>query len=150
MKAANDVNLYKLEGNDQVLILRMIEQDEDLRDTFVGGSNTQKRIINSVYSALIKHNKTTVGFIMLVNNERTNKFEIDMGILKQYRNNGFGTKALNILKDIILHNELDVEVQTEKTNKSAIQTIIKNGFILCKSDKTCNYYMLKADSKHIK
>lgn len=147
MKENKDINLYRLVGREENEILLMIESDSDLRKTFKGKENTWSRIKCSEYSALIRNKKTPIGFIMIVYNGHTNKYEIDMGILKQYRNNGYGTKALDLLKDVILFNELKVEVQTKKTNKAAIQSIVKNGFVLCREDKFCNYYTLKEDSK---
>ena len=150
MNELKDINLHRLEGNEQALILRMIESDIDLKNTFGGGKNTQTRIVNSGYSALIRNKEMPVGFVMIVYNERTCKFEIDMGVLKQHRKKGYGTRALDLLKNIITHNELSVEVQTKKNNKAAIQSIIKNGFVLCRSDKIYNYYILPEDSRHIK
>lgn len=136
------IYLEKLYGNDEKKILDMIFSDDDLRKTFMGDKNTQSRLINSVYSALIKKEDIDVGFVMLVENMRTNKYEIDMGILKEYRSKGYGTEALKILKGIILNNKLDVEIQIKKVNIGAIKSVLNNGFTLCREDVTCNYYGL--------
>ena len=145
-----NVNLDRLEIGNETSILRMIEQDECLRNTFGGGINTQSRILNSIYSALIKDGTEEIGFIMIVHNEKNGKDEIDIGVLQQHRSKGYATKALDLLKDVIVYNKLDVEVQTKKANKAAIQSLTKNGFTLCKSDDIYNYYTLKGDSVHKK
>jgi ribosomal protein S18 acetylase RimI-like enzyme len=145
-----NVNLDRLEIGNETSILRMIEQDECLRNTFGGGINTQSRILNSIYSALIKDGTEEIGFIMIVRNEKNGKDEIDIGVLQQHRSKGYATKALDLLKDVIVYNKLDVEVQTKKANKAAIQSLTKNGFTLCKSDDIYNYYTLKGDSVHKK
>ena len=150
MENKNDVNLCELRYNELVSILNMIETDQDLKDTFGGGGNTRSRLANSCYSAFIRNKTKPVGFIMVVYNERTSKYEIDMGVLKEHRNKGYGTRALDLLKDIILRESVRVEVQAKKTNEQAIKSIIKNGFVLCRQDKLYNYYILKEDSKQIR
>jgi len=150
MENNNDVNLRELRYNELVSILNMIESDSDLKDTFGGGANTRKRLANSGYSALIRNKIKPVGFIMVVYNERTSKYEIDMGVLKEHRNKGYGTRALDLLRDIILRENVKVEVQVKKTNVQAIKSVIKNGFVLCRQDKLCNYYTIKEDSKQIR
>ena len=127
MKDNKDVNLYRLEDPNDVSILQMIQTDSQFRDTFGAQENTVKRVANSVYSAIVRDKETPVGFVMIVYNGRTNKYEIDMGILKNYRKKGYATKAMELLKEVVLINELDVEVQTRKTNIGAIQSSIKNG-----------------------
>ena len=72
---------------------------------------------------------------MLVNNAKTNIHEIDMGILEQHRNKGYGTKALGLLKEQILQQKVKVNIQIEIMNESAIKAVIKNGFILDRKDE---------------
>ena len=144
------IRLNRLEDRDLNQILNMINSDEGLKTTFSGGGNTVQRVLDSVYAALIKNVNTTVGFVMITENPKNGKLEIDMGVLEKYRGMGYGTKAMELLKDIILYNELKVEVQIKKTNKAAIKSVLNNGFTLCKQDKLCNYYTVEEDSKHIK
>lgn len=143
----NNVKLYKLKDSELNQILNMINSDEELKNTFFGGDNTIQRVLDSIYSAVIKVNNETVGFIMITNNPRTNKDEIDMGILTDYRNMGYGSKALELLKRVIFLNKLNVEVQIQKKNKPAIKSVLNNGFTLYRQDKTCNYYIINEDRK---
>ena len=79
---------------------------------------------------------------MIVNNPRTNINEIDMGVLKKHRGKGYGTEALGILKEIILDNSLEVEIQTKRINVAAITSIVYNGFKLIRDDKDYYYYSI--------
>lgn len=149
MAKRNNVKLKKLYGNEQKLVLDLIHSDEELVETFSGSRNTVKRMANSGYTALIKQGNTDVGFIMLVWNGRSEKFEIDMGILSQYRGKGYGTQALALLKEIILNNpdKLDVEIQAKQVNEAAIRSIQKNGFVLYREDSECFYFKLPDGGK---
>lgn len=149
-KNTNRVRLKVLDYSEQQKILEMINSDEALKNTFSGDRNTIGRIFNSLYTAIIKDGSKEVGFIMIVYNGRTGKNEIDLGILTKYRNMGYGTKALELLKDIIYLHSLDVEIQIQKKNKPAIKSVLNNGFVLCRQDKECNYYTIKEDSKRVK
>lgn len=150
MKENKYVNLYRLEGTDEFLILNMINYDPELRKTFGGEENTKSRIRCSEFSALIRDKETTVGFVMILRSNHTNKYEVDLGILEQYRKKGYATKAMELLKNVILYNDLNIEIQTKKDNVGANKSVIKNGFTLCREDKFCNYYILKEDSKNIR
>ena len=147
-----NITLQKLEPNDQVIVLDMIRSDEELRSTFVGTRNTVTRIANSGYTAVIKKDKLNIGFIMLVYNFETGKYEIDLGVLENYRYIGYGSQALAQLKQIILnqHEKLDIEIQTSRINEPAIRSIIKNGFELYKEDKNYYYFKLPGEAKKLK
>ena len=86
---------------------------------------------------------------MLVFNEKTDKYEIDMGILSRYRGQGIGSKALAQLKQIILNNpeKLDIEIQTKQVNEAAIRSVMKNGFVLYRQDEECYYFKLPEETK---
>jgi len=130
------INLYdqdELNG-----IISLIYSDEELKDTFGGNNNTRRRLINATYAAYIKKVNEKIGFVVLVDNR--GKYEVDMGILKNYRGKGYGTEALGLLKELIVKNNLDVEVQVSNVNLSAIRTVLKNGFELTRSDEFYNYY----------
>lgn len=147
--ANENIKLHRLAPNEQGIVLEMIRKDEGLQETFSGSRNTLTRIANSAYTALIKKGKTNVGFIMLVENGRTHKFEIDMGILSQYRGKGYGSQALAQLKNIILNNPepLDIEIQTKQVNEAAIRSVMKNGFVLYRQDEECLYFKLPEETK---
>mgnify|MGYP003303878989 CR=1 FL=1 len=149
MANKDNIKLQRLNYGEEGLVLKLIHKDEILRETFAGSRNTVTRIANSAYTALIKKDKTTIGFIMLVENGRTQKFEIDMGILSQYRGKGYGSQALSQLKRIILNSpdKLDVEIQTRIVNEPAIRSILKNGFVLSRQDGECVYFKLSEESK---
>ena len=137
--------LEKIPKGKELDIIDIIKGDSVLESTFGGNSNTLSRIANSKYRAYIKVDNKIVGFVMIVDNNRTNKDEIDMGIVKGYTNKGYGTKVLSIIKKIIIANNLNPEIQVKKINISAIETVLKNNFSLIRNDKDCFYYGLKEE-----
>lgn len=147
MADLEEVYLERLEPGDEQPVLDMIQQDAILQRTFNGGRNTLTRLINSDYTAMINNGEEEVGFVMLVYNGRNKNYEVDMGILTKFRRMGYGTKALELLKDIILANQLEVEIQTKKVNVAAIRSITKNGFKLCRQDDECYYFKLSEENK---
>ena len=145
----DNIRLQALAPNEQGVVLEMIRKDQTLQETFSGSRNTITRIANSAYTALIKNGNTTVGFIMLVENGRTGKFEIDMGILSKHRGKGYGSQALAQLKQIILNNseKLDIEIETKIVNEAAIRSVMKNGFELYRQSDECLYFRLPEETK---
>jgi len=147
----NDIKLEQLKNNEINIILDIILSDEILRKTFKGQNNTRSRLLASSYVALIKSNDELIGFIMTVLNAKNGIHEVDMGILENYRNKGYGTKALKLLKEIIINEKVKVEVQIKKINSPAIKTVIKNGFVLSREDEAHNYYTVDIEKKkHLK
>ncbi len=142
MTKVNNVRLQQLEFGTESIVFQIINDDTVLKNTFGGGRNTLSRVANSDYTALIKVGKKTVGFVMLVHNDITDKYEVDIGITKEHRGKGYGSKALEKLKLIIQNCNLDVKVQTRNINESAIKIILKNGFVLCDRDEEFSYYTL--------
>ena len=145
----DDVKLQVLAPNEEGIVIEMIYNDETLQETFSGRRNTLSRIANSAYTALIKKRNTIVGFIMLVENVRTGKFEIDMGILEKYRGKGYGSQALDKLKQIILNNseKLDIEIETKMMNEAAIRSVMRNCFELYRQSHDCYYFRLPEETK---
>lgn len=144
-----NIMLKRLNFNEETQIIDVIYHDVDLQQTFGSDKNIRSRLLNSCYAALIKKDEKTIGFIMIVNNTRTNVNEVDIGILKGYRNKGYGTAALSILKNIIINNELEVEIHAKKQNINAIKSIEKNNFVLLKKDQHYNYYTLPKTKRKI-
>ena len=141
------VYLERLDYKEQNKIIDLIYKDEVLYETFLEKGNTLGRLSNSAYVAFIKDEDIVVGFVMLVEIPETNTYEVDMGILKDYRKKGYGSIALSLLKDLIKNNKLNVEIQTKKENIGAIKSVLKNGFVLLRQDEECNYYTLEAEGK---
>ena len=133
-----NIKLEKLEYNNQNKVLDIINNDENLKDTFGGDTNTISRILNASYIAIIKKEKIDIGFIMIVDNNSIN--EIDLGIISKYQNQGYGTYALSLLKDIITKEKIKVKIQVQNTNIPAIKSVLKNGFVLIESNEQYNYY----------
>lgn len=136
----NNIVIEQLNFNRQHIILDIIHQDSALKETFGGKKNTSSRILNSSYVGLIKKDNLTIGFIMLVYNQKNTVHEIDMGIIREYRNKGYGTMALNQLNIIIKQKNIDISIQIKKDNLSAIKTVFKNNFVLSKEDHQYFYY----------
>ena len=59
-----------------------------------------------------------------------------------YRNKGYGTIALRMLRESVLCYCSDVIIQTEKNNIPANKSIIDNEFRLIKKDEKYNYYSM--------
>lgn len=142
-----EIYLDRLDYDRQHEILDLIQSDATLRETFTGSRNTVSRLLNACYVAFIKLGTEDVGFVMIVNNPRNDMNEIDMGIIEKYREKGYGTIALGMLKDLIIDNGLDISIQTSKNNVAANRSILNNGFSLFRNDKDCNYYVLD-DGSH--
>ena len=138
-----NVTLETLHNNQIQNILEMIYKDETLKDTFGTGKDRISRLMNSSYAAIIKNNNTSVGFIMMTDPKGINVHEIDLGILKEYKKNGYGSEALRLLKEKIIEQQVKISIQIRKINIPAIKTVIKNGFSLYHSDKKYNYYNLQ-------
>ncbi len=140
-----NIRLRRLEFNEETKVIDLINQDEDLKNTFAEERVIRSRLVNSYFVALIEKNYKNIGFIMIINNPRTDKNEIDMGILKEYRGQGFGTEALGMLKEIILDNNLEVEIKTRRKNVAAITSIVYNGFKLVRDDDKYFYYSISEE-----
>lgn len=150
MANLEELYLNRLEPGDDQPVLDLIQQDAILQRTFNGGRNTLTRLLNSDYTALINNGEEVVGFLMLVYNVRNKNYEVDIGILNKFRRMGYGTKALELLKDIILANQLEVEIQTKKVNVAAIRSITKNGFKLHRQDEEFYYFKLEESERKIR
>ena len=146
-----EVSLKKIELDDSKslnTVLNMINSDEELQSVFSVQKNTISRLLNASYVAFIQNNDQNVGFVMIVNNERTNTQEVDMGILSDFRDLGYGTKALELLKDIVEKNKIMVEIQIKSTNMPAIKTVEKNGCQLIRKTDEYNYYSFDFDNNN--
>lgn len=128
------------DSNSLNTILNMINSDEELQRIFSGQENTMTRLLNASYVSFIQHSNKNIGFIMIVNNERTNTQEVDMGIMNGFRKNGYGTKALELLKEVVEKDKIMVEVQIQNTNMGAIRMVEKNGCKLIRQTDEYNYY----------
>lgn len=140
-----NIKLKKLNPEEVTKVIDLIYKDEDLRDTFAEEKIFRTRLLYAGYVALIQKDNKNIGFVMVVNNTKTNKNEVDMGILKEYRSKGYGKEVLSLLKDIIILNDVEVEIQTKQKNIAAINSIIKNGFILVREDKEHYYYSIQKE-----
>lgn len=144
----NKLFLQKIDIGKEYQIIDMIYQDKNLKNTFSNEKNMVSRLLNSVYTAFIKYEDKNVGFITIIENKKTNINEIDIGILTEYQNKGFATESLKQLKQIIITNKIEVEIQIEKSNIYAIKSVLKNNFVLSKEHRNYNYYTLSKKDKY--
>lgn len=107
-------------------ILMDLYNKEEINSTFAG--YRADRLLSSDYSFLIYLDKLPIGFILCVREyARKNNLSIDMALLKDYRNKGYGRKALEIFRDVFLHQiPDDLIVEVDKFNISA--NAVKNVF----------------------
>lgn len=112
--------------NEDYFNLLSLYEDEDIKDTFNGFR--KDRIICSEYIFMINLNDIPIGFILLVL-ENKNQLGIDIGIIKKYRNKGYGKEAIRLLKKIVNNNlDKDLIAEVKKDNISANKTIANGGF----------------------
>jgi len=143
----NNITIEQMDYNEQHKILDFIHQDEILQKTFGGNKDTRARIARSDYVGLIKNDQVPIGFVLLVQSVINDAHEVDIGIFSKYRNKGYGTAALNELKQIIQNQNIKLELQVKKDNISAIRTAEKNDFLLNRTDENYNYYRDDISSK---
>lgn len=134
------IELRKIENCDLYQIIGIISEDNLLLKTFGIGNNIKSRLLNSCYACYICLNGVRIGFINVV--DKNNICEVDMGILSMYRNKGYGTMALKMLRESILCYCRNVIIQTERNNIAANKSIIDNEFRLIKKDGKYNYYSM--------
>jgi RimJ/RimL family protein N-acetyltransferase len=141
-----NITLNALNIGEEQKILEMIRSDETLENTFGTGKDRISRLLNTTYSAIINADNIPVGFVMMTDPKQTDTHEIDIGILTEYRGQGYGSEALKLLKDIIIYNQINTSVQVNKCNEPAIRAVTNNGFALVSTDEKDNFYTLETKS----
>lgn len=134
------IELRTIEDNELYMIIPFISEDNLLLKTFGNGNNIKYRLLYSSYACYICLDGVDIGFINVVN--KNDIFEIDMGIISPYRNKGYGTQALKLLKETVLFDNENIVIQTKKNNIAANKSVIDNEFKLIKIDKKYNYYVM--------
>jgi len=125
------IGLYKCNNKELNTITDFYYKDKLIYNTFNGVR--VDRIVLCDYGFLIKNDNINIGFILLVN--ENNSYNVDMGILRKYRNKGYGSICLKLLKEEF--NNFNISVK--KDNVAANKAIIKC-FKLNKSNNTTNFY----------
>lgn len=134
------LELNRVDDRELQKIISFISEDNLLLNTFGVGNSFKSRILNSCYACFITLDGINIGFINIV--DKFNNLEIDMGISSLYRGNGYGTKALGLLKNNILNDINNIIIQTKINNIAANKSIINNNFRLIKKDNGFNYYSI--------
>lgn len=134
------LELRKIDDREIHKIINVILDDNLLSKTFDTENNMRTRLFDSCYACYIYLDNIKIGFINVI--ERYNTYEVDMGILSMYRNKGYGTMALKMLRDSILCYCRNVIIQTERNNVAANKSIIDNEFRLIKKDGKYNFYSM--------
>lgn len=132
LKKIEDCNLYR--------IINFVSEDNLLLKTFGNGKNIKSRLLNSCYACYICLDNVEIGFINVV--DVNNVMEVDLGVLSMYRNKGYGTIALRMLRESILCYCRNVIIQTERNNIPANKSIVNNEFRLVRKDEKYNYYSM--------
>lgn len=131
MKENKKISIRSYRSDDYMNLLNLYNDDE-IKDTFNGFR--ADRLIASEYIFMIDLNKKNIGFILLVFKNK-NELNIDMGILKEYRNKGYGKEVMKQLKIIINANvDKDIIAEVKKDNINANKTIVNGGFELSKTE----------------
>lgn len=99
----------------------------------------RSRLICSEISFLIKNNNENIGFILLVKEKLENTLFLDMFIIKENQNKGFGKEALKLLSQLTIDKNIIAE--TKISNVKSISAMDNIGeLVLQLNDK--NYYYL--------
>lgn len=125
------ISLYQCKNYELNKILDFYYKDQLIKDTF-GGIRVD-RVLNCDYGFTIKKNDIDIGFILLLN--ENNCYNIDMGIIKKYRNKGYSSKCLKLLKNEFNNFNVSVNKNNIAANKS-ISKVLK----LDKSYSEVNIY----------
>lgn len=118
---------YITENQDFNILIHLYKQ-ENINCIFSG--YRPDRLLASEYSFLIYLDDVPIGFILCVRElQRKKHLSIDIALLEEYRNNGYGKKALEIFKQIyLLQIPEDLLVEVSKNNVPANN--VKNIFNL--------------------
>ena len=132
----NEISLYQCRNEDYVRILDFYN-DPSIRKTFNG--IRKDRVIAADAAYIIRRNETSIGFILLVpsNNDTYN---IDTGILEQYRGNGYATIAMRLLRERVEVQGINFYVQAKKNNLPMNKSLSSCGFSLIDEEDNINYY----------
>lgn len=123
-------------------IIDMMKNEDGISDIF---KTRIDRVATAEYSFLILLNDIEVGFVLLVPEKLNYDFYfLDVGIKKEYRNMGIGTKVLNKLIEMNFSKYIIVE--TQESNELANSSISKVGIKLSIEYHT-NIYLLQKDKK---
>ena len=91
------------------------------------------------WDIILKNNKTNIGNIYLEENK--NKFEVKIFIEKKFRDNGYGTEALNKIMNYMNENKKVFKVYAIATieNISFARILVKNGFFYDEESEIFEY-----------
>lgn len=106
--------------------LVQLYKQENINRTFSG--YRPDRLLASEYSFLIYLDEIPIGFILCVRERmRKNSLSIDMALLEEYRNNGYGKKALEFFRDVYLlqiPEHLIVEIDKENIPANNVKNVL--------------------------
>lgn len=97
------------------------------------------RLVCSEISFIIRDNNKKIGFILLVKEKPNNILFLDMYILPEYQNKGYGKQALNELCQLI--TEINIIAETKKTNITAINAMKNNGELVLEVNNKKYFYL---------
>lgn len=120
MISIEQFNVYKKEHWD---LYNDLKKDSSIK------KNVNSILAINMLSYTIKNDKEYIGMLKII--QEINNFSIDMGILKQYRNFGYGTKALENALEIIdfIDEEYNkIIIRTNFSNKAVIEASREIGF----------------------
>lgn len=119
--------------------------DADIFKTF--GGERKDRMINASAGALIMKENTEIGFLLLIEEFGYQTYNVDIGILKKYRNQGYGKIALQLLREEMERFQLNYYIEVKADNPAANRSLLASGFSLCKIDADRNFYTLQREKR---
>lgn len=129
-------------------VINLIRSDSELSEIFA--FNCLTRVGFSPITYYILADNKRIGFISLIDEGMS--YNIDCGIIKQYRNKKIGTTAMALFLKEIEKFKIRIITETTVDNVAANRMLKKNSFVLIKTKRMINYYEFAeaADIKKLK
>lgn len=102
------------------------------------------RIASSDISALIEVDGNYVGFVNLLKEYTRNMLFVDIGILEQYRGNGYAKGALECIRNLDIKEYIMLEIKSSNKNTNALANDV--GCLVYQHNNR-NFYLLQKELK---
>ena len=123
------------------MIINYMVNESGIKEIF---ATKVSRLASSDISALIEVDGNYVGFVNLLKEYTKNMLFVDIGILEQYRGNGYAKAALEYIKDLDIKEYIMLET---KSSNEAASTLASNAGCLVYQHDDRNFYLLRKELK---
>lgn len=123
------------------MIINYMVNEPGIKEIF---ATKVSRLASSDISALIEVDGNCVGFVNLLKEYTKNMMFVDIGILEQYRGNGYAKSALEYIKDLDIKEYIMLE--TKSSNEAASMLASDVGCLVYQYNDR-NFYLLHEELK---